>query len=107
MPSSHINDRLGPGGLSTVAVFNSSDQLLDPDNNVVIYPDSAVAITGGSIAGVTLNTVGYTVATLPAGTVGQRAYVTDALTPTFLGAAVGGGSVVCPVFRNATTWVTA
>jgi hypothetical protein len=50
---------------------------------------------------------GFTVGTLPAGVVGDRAYVTDALTPTYGAAAVGGGAVVVPVFRNATTWVTA
>lgn len=48
---------------------------------------------------------GFTVATLPTGVVGQRAFVTDALGPTFLGALTGGGSVVTPVFKNATIWV--
>lgn len=48
---------------------------------------------------------GYTVATLPAGVVGQRAFVTDATAPTFLGALTGGGAIVTPVFRNATIWV--
>ena len=48
----------------------------------------------------------YTVATLPvAGTQGRRAWVTNALAPTFLTAVVGGGAVVCPVFDNGTTWV--
>jgi hypothetical protein len=50
--------------------------------------------------------VAYTVATLPvAGTQGRRAWVTNALAPTFLTAVVGGGAVVCPVFDNGTTWV--
>jgi hypothetical protein len=54
----------------------------------------------------TIRTQGYTVATLPAaGTVGRRAYVTDALAPTFLTAIVGGGAVRCPVFDNGTVWV--
>jgi len=48
---------------------------------------------------------GYTVSTLPAGTQGDTAYVTDALAPTYLAAIVGGGAVVCPVFYNGTTWV--
>jgi|GEM_PF-2214110 len=47
----------------------------------------------------------YTVATLPAGTQGDMAYVTDALAPTYLTAVVGGGAVVCPVFYNGTNWV--
>jgi len=48
----------------------------------------------------------YTVATLPVGVRGDTAYVTDALTPTYLGALVGGGAVVTPVFYNGTTWVS-
>lgn len=48
----------------------------------------------------------YTVATLPVGVVGDTAYVTDATAPTYLGALVGGGAVVCPVFYNGTAWVS-
>jgi hypothetical protein len=48
----------------------------------------------------------YTVATLPAGTQGDMAFVTDANAPTYLGALVGGGAVVCPVFYNGTAWVS-
>ena len=48
---------------------------------------------------------GYTVATLPAGTVGDVAYVTDALAPAFLTTVVGGGAVVAPVFYDGTNWV--
>ncbi len=60
----------------------------------------------GAIAGTTIiKTGGYTVATLPAGTVGMRAYVTDATAPTFLGALTGGGTVTTPVFYNGTAWV--
>jgi hypothetical protein len=54
-----------------------------------------------------IKTGGYTVATLPAGVVGDRAYVTDALAPTYLGALVGGGAVTCPTFYNGTAWVSA
>lgn len=53
------------------------------------------------------NLKSYTVATLPASpTQGSIAYVTDALTPTFLVAVVGGGSTKAPVFYNGTSWVT-
>jgi len=52
--------------------------------------------------------VAYTVATLPAaGIQGQRAWVTNATGPTFLGTLTGGGAVVCPVFDNGTAWVVA
>ena len=54
-----------------------------------------------------IKTSGYTVTTLPAGAVGQRAYVTDALAPTYLGALVAGGAVIAPVFHNGTAWVSA
>lgn len=49
---------------------------------------------------------GYTVATLPAGTTGMTAYVTDATTPTFMGVVVGGGAVVAKVFFNGVNWIT-
>lgn len=55
----------------------------------------------------TIRTAGYIVATLPAGTAGQRAYVTDALAPTYLGALTGGGAVTAPVFYNGAAWVSA
>lgn len=48
---------------------------------------------------------GYTVATLPAGTQGDLAFVTDALAPNYLVAVVGGGAVVTPVFYDGTNWV--
>lgn len=50
---------------------------------------------------------GYTVAGLPAGTVGDTAYVTDQLTtPAAKGVApTGGGAVNCVVFYNGTAWV--
>lgn len=77
---------------------------------------------GGTLSGVSLTTqvsgilpvanggtgagVAYTVATLPtAGTQGRRAWVTNALTPTFGAAPVGGGAVVIPVFDNGTAWI--
>ena len=50
---------------------------------------------------------GYTVATLPTGVVGMRAYVTDALAPSYSATAVGGGSVKIPVFYNGTNWICA
>jgi hypothetical protein len=47
----------------------------------------------------------YTVATLPVGTEGWHAYVTDALGPVYLATVVGGGAVKCPVFFNGTNWI--
>ena len=55
----------------------------------------------------TIKTGGYTVAGLPTGVTGARAYVTDALAPTFGSIVVGGGSVTIPVFYNGTNWICA
>lgn len=73
----------------------------------VAISSTEFAVTGTISATTTIKTGGYTVATLPAGVTGDRAYVTDATAPTYLGALTGGGVVVCPVFKNATTWVSA
>jgi len=48
---------------------------------------------------------GYTVETLPTGTRGDTAFVTDALAPSYLVAVVGGGAIITPVFYNGTNWV--
>ena len=48
---------------------------------------------------------GYTVATLPAGTQGDKAFVTDALAPAWGAAVAGGGAVVVEVFYNGAAWV--
>jgi hypothetical protein len=53
----------------------------------------------------TIKLNGYTVATLPAGVIGETAYVTDALAPIFLGIIAGGGAVVTPVFYNGANWI--
>lgn len=52
----------------------------------------------------TVRLPGYTVATLPVGTVGQMAYVTDATSPTYNGALTGGGAVVVRVFFDGAIW---
>jgi hypothetical protein len=67
-----------------------------------------LSVTGTIASASTVKTGGYTVATLPAaGTAGRRAYVTNALTPTYGSAVVGGGAVVIPVFDNGTIWIVA
>jgi hypothetical protein len=73
-----------PGSVKLMAVDNSTREL--------------VSIDPGSLL------VGYTVATLPAGAIGMTAYVIDATTPTYLGSLTGGGTVVCPVFYDGTSW---
>lgn len=66
------------------------------------------AATGTSLAVTsTIKTGGYIVSTLPSGTVGMRAYVTDQTTacPLVGGALTGTGLITCPVFYNGSVWV--
>lgn len=78
-------------------------------NPLALNVASGNASFGGNIiaAGNTsvIRLKGYTVATLPAGTQGDTAFVTDALAPTFLATIVGGGAVVTPVFYDGANWV--
>jgi hypothetical protein len=72
--------------------------------------DSSGAVKASiSSAGVAMATSfrlnSYTVATLPAGTQGDTAFVTDALNPTYLGTLTGGGTTVTPVFYDGKNWV--
>ena len=73
--------------------------------NTTSITGAQLEVTGNISASTTIRTGGYTVGTLPAGSIGDRAYVTDALGPVFGSAVVGGGAVVIPVFRNASTWI--
>ena len=76
---------------------------LDATTFDVVYTGPAV-IGAKDTAG-----VGFTVATLPTASAalkGATAFVTDATTPTYLGALTGGGAVCCPVFCNGTAWVS-
>ncbi len=70
------------------------------------YFNGTLTSTGKINFGAPGNLKSYTVATLPVGTQGDFAYVTDALAPTFLGALTGGGTVVTPVFYNGAAWVS-
>jgi hypothetical protein len=48
---------------------------------------------------------GYTVATLPAGVLGDTAYVTDANAPAWGAVVAGGGAVTVPVFYDGVNWI--
>lgn len=98
-------DVVGPASATANAVtrYSGTTGKLVQDSSVTVSDTGIVVLTGS--AGV-LRLKNYTVATLPTGTRGDTAYVTDALTPTYLAVAVGGGAVVAPVFYNGTAWVT-
>ena len=94
--------------MSTAPALTNATLIGGTVDNVVIGATTPVAGKFTSLTATgTLSTSGYTVATLPAGTVGMRAYVTDATAPTYLSALTGGGAVKCPVFYNGTAWVSA
>jgi hypothetical protein len=78
------------------------------DTGIVTTLNNTLDDASGNMAALhTIKTGGYTVSTLPSGTIGMRAYVTDQTTscPAVGGALTGGGSVVCPVFYNNSAWV--
>lgn len=72
------------------------------------FKDTTVPTTYAPLASPVFTTPirlkGYTVATLPAGTQGDICFITDALAPSFLVTAVGGGAVVTPVFFDGSSW---
>ena len=75
--------------------------------NDITMTRALTELSFGTFLAPVLRTAAYTVATLPAGTQGDRTYVTDATTPTYLGTLTGGGAVKCPVFYNGLAWVSA
>ena len=78
------------------------------DNAGSVSTDSTLIIpTNTGNRTIALKDEGYLVANLPTGTLGDRAYVTDATSPTYLGTLTGGGAVKCPVFYNGSAWVSA
>lgn len=101
-----INASQGTGsGVGGSIIFQTA--AANSGGGATVQNTLATAMVIDSVKTVRLGT-GYTVATLPAaGTAGRRTYVTDATAPTFLGALIGGGAVVCPVFDNGTAWVSA
>jgi len=70
-----------------------------------VTPAEQLDVTGNAkISGVIISGV-YTVAGLPsAATPYQRAFVSDALAPTFGATVVGGGAVKTPVYSDGTNW---
>lgn len=108
------------GNATTVTTNANLTGVVTSTGNATVIADAALSIgkTSGlqtaldlkaSLASPVFTTPirlkGYTVATLPAGTQGDKAFVSDALAPTYLVTVVGGGAVVTEVFFNGTNWV--
>ncbi len=54
---------------------------------------------------VVLSQASYTVATLPAGSLGKRTFVTDATVTTFATIVAGTGANTVPVYHDGTNWM--
>ena len=74
-------------------------------NGTTSTETAALDGVGNLSAAATVNTGGYTVATLPTGKTGARAYVTDAVTCAYPASLTGGSSTFCPVIYNGSAWV--
>lgn len=99
--------RSGTGAGQTMLKSNGTawNCRLGNDSADAPFTASLGTFSGGAIMGAAMRLKSYTVATLPAGTLGDEACVTDALAPTFLATVVGSGAVVTPVFYNGSNWV--
>lgn len=64
----------------------------------------ASSVSMGALTATTIKTVVYTIATLPTGTVGMRAFVSDANATTFASVVAGGGANGVPVYHDGTNW---
>jgi hypothetical protein len=98
-----FNNANGPLTFSTNATERAR---ITSGGEVLVGLTSATGVAKLQVSG-PIQTTGYTVATLPAGTVGMRTYVTDALAPSFGVAVAGSGAVTIPVFYNGTNWIVA
>jgi hypothetical protein len=85
---------------------NTERARIDSSGVLLVGLTSATGVAKLQVSG-PIQTTGYTVATLPAGTVGMRTYVTDALAPSFGVTVAGSGAVTIPVFYNGTNWIVA
>ena len=97
-----------------VATSGTANSVISFTQAVTIFNSGGVSIGNTTDAGAgnlsvsgTIKTQGYTVATLPTGVTGARAYVTNALAPSYGATVVGGGAITIPVFYNGTNWIVA
>lgn len=93
---------------TNIAINNATGGVLSSTSKLFLTANgiSSIEVESTNVKlNVPIRLKNYTVATLPTGTQGNTAYVTDATAPTYLGTLTGGGSVVCPVFYNGTSWV--
>jgi hypothetical protein len=95
-----------PSGTAGNAISFTQVVTLTQPGELLVGLTSATGVALLQVSG-PIRTTGYTVATLPAGTVGMRTYVTDALAPSFGVAVAGSGAVTIPVFYDGANWIVA
>jgi hypothetical protein len=92
-----------PAATNQGNVFNGTSQLVQTDG-----AGKLPAIDGSQLTNLPSASSGYTEATLPAGSVGDRAYVTDSdrvLAVAIGTTVVGGGANDVPVWHDGTNWL--
>lgn len=105
-----LNGFYTSGTINAILLNNSTNSRIEFGSATTIKsflglsPSDSPTFSGGIFGGI-VNLKNYTVSTLPTGTRGDIAYVTDALTPVALATVVGGGATVVPVFYNGTNWI--
>jgi hypothetical protein len=88
-------------------IYIGTNGLADSETNIQIGGDPAltsIILNGVIFFPVQFGQATSTVASLPAGFVGDRFFVNDALAPTFGATVVGGGTVRIPVYHDGTSW---
>lgn len=103
--NSNLDAIYNSGGVYGVLKFRSSNNGGAAFSTLGTWTTTSLAVTGSVASTTTSRTGGYTVATLPAGTTGDECYVTDATTPAWNTALVGGSTVVVGARKNTTVWV--
>jgi len=94
-----------PSGIPPVSAYTSNSNLF-LDNNISSNASTSLLTTFLQYKFPhSIGTTGYTVATLPIGVTGMRAYVTDATATTFNSTVAGTGSNIVPVFYNGSNWI--